>query len=656
MIKESIINNGLMNISTEDEYPVLPEFTLVEYDKPLSYDLSESAVGSFQKVYYISDIHVEHQIKELSDSKLSDDEIKKYLHNKIKKMIDPIEGTNAILLIGGDVADSISWSYKLFMILKEHWKGRSIAVLGNHELWDRTRITEYLDKLSKPEILQAIIFDYKDTLGKYANVNILQNALYIKYKNQSDRVINEKQIISLSEKELGDICKESILIILGGIGFSGLNPKYNASFGLYAETITNLDEDKKLSARFKRVYDKIMKCARSQQVIVLTHNPASDWTNEDYNPNWIYINGHTHRNSILRKKDGTIVLSDNQVGYKPQDWKLNSISVCGWYDPFIALNDGIYEISNSEYIDFNRGRGISTKGYNRDGQIYVLKAKDLYFFMLKNNAKLYYLQGGVAIKCSEGNSIDYYYNNMLRFAKKYESLRPYYEYINKVSAEVKRFGGNGNVHGCIVDISLLSHLYVNPFDGKVTAYWASDKKERIVYQNIHKLLIREEAWLYDRFISCSDNKELPILSGLLYEKQQLNQLDYEYDTGKEIYSVSLIIKKIQFIFDKNVIRIWDDSILNNEPKLDTLFITEKRSHSTKRRTSNVLRMNKDYDVKGNDQIIKYSVGDTVDHKDYGQGKIVEIIPVSDQVYRIRIQFNSVGFKYMIMPGMEDKLL
>ena len=120
MIKESIINNGLMNKSSEDEYPVLPEFTLVEYDKPLSYDLSESAVGSFQKVYYISDIHVEHQIKELSDSKLSDDEIKKYLHNKIKKMIDPIEGTNAILLIGGDVADSISWSYKFFMILKEH--------------------------------------------------------------------------------------------------------------------------------------------------------------------------------------------------------------------------------------------------------------------------------------------------------------------------------------------------------------------------------------------------------------------------------------------------------------------------------------------------------------------------------------------------------
>ena len=129
--------------------------------------------------------------------------------------------------------------------------------------------------LSKPEILQAIIFDYKDTLGKYANVNILQNALYIKYKNQSDRVINEKQIISLSEKELGDICKESILIILGGIGFSGLNPKYNASFGLYAETITNLDEDKKLSARFKRVYDKIMKCARSQQTDYQLSRPKS---------------------------------------------------------------------------------------------------------------------------------------------------------------------------------------------------------------------------------------------------------------------------------------------------------------------------------------------------------------------------------------------
>lgn len=74
-----------------------------------------------------------------------------------------------------------------------------------------------------------------------------------------------------------------------------------------------------MSNQFKKVYDKINRCAGDMQVIVITHTPIYDWANDPVNPNWVYINGHTHQNSLIRKQDGTTILSDNQVGYKPSN-------------------------------------------------------------------------------------------------------------------------------------------------------------------------------------------------------------------------------------------------------------------------------------------------------------------------------------------------
>ena len=108
-------------------------------------------------------------------------------------------------------------------------------------------------------------------------------------------------------------------------------------------------------------------------MIVLTHTQVSDWTNEPYIPQWVYINGHTNRNTLIRKIYGTTVLSDNQVGYKPTKLKLNAFTIQGWYDPFKYFEDGIHEISPEEYKDFYNGRGISIRDKRNDGVRYVLK-------------------------------------------------------------------------------------------------------------------------------------------------------------------------------------------------------------------------------------------------------------------------------------------
>ena len=181
--------------------------------------------------------------------------------------------------------------------------------------------------------LSAMYHDLQRNTADYHNIisfkgwlksgSLLQNAVYINYKNNQECVIEEEQILSASEADLHDICSKASLIVLGGIGFSGLNERFNATRGLYRSAVTTREEDETLSAQFLSVYDKLMRCASEMQVIVLTHTPVTDWLSVEVNPKWIYINGHTHQNSLIRKPDGTTVLSDNQVGYKPTKWKLN---------------------------------------------------------------------------------------------------------------------------------------------------------------------------------------------------------------------------------------------------------------------------------------------------------------------------------------------
>ena len=297
--------------------------------------LSSSDDRSDIPIYYISDLHLEIQLTPILHPGITYGEIDAFLGENIKSMVNGIRSGGSVLMIGGDVANSVELTRMFYMQLSELWDGKIIAVLGNHELWDGH--PELLPPSEYQRPLQEIIADY---LNKEPYLEqglcppvILENALYIEYKNRAVRILSEDQILAASDTDLADLCEKSFFLVLGGNGFTGHNPFFNADLGLYRNAVRTLSEDQALSERFNRIYKKVLKCAETKRIIVLTHNPIENWSEETYHPHWIYINGHTHQNSFIQKNDGTTVFADNQLGYTPQPWRLFKFTLPGWCDP-----------------------------------------------------------------------------------------------------------------------------------------------------------------------------------------------------------------------------------------------------------------------------------------------------------------------------------
>lgn len=99
-------------------------------NKSYAYDLSV-ADSSVETIYYISDIHLEHQLVKQSDDimRLSLSEIQERIDDKIAELLASMPDTRSTLLIGGDVADSIELEdvfyerLRSFTKLHEGWRG-----------------------------------------------------------------------------------------------------------------------------------------------------------------------------------------------------------------------------------------------------------------------------------------------------------------------------------------------------------------------------------------------------------------------------------------------------------------------------------------------------------------------------------------------------
>jgi len=556
----------------------LEQTTATSYDLMLNDDIPSKTV------YYISDLHIEHQLKDiLENDNCTFEDVSTALDQKIAEMVSSVNDTSGYLLVAGDVGHYKGLVSLFYHKLRRCWNGSIISVLGNHELWDDHPKGALSGYVTRP--LNEIFADYHNIIsfkGWQRSGVLLQNAIYINYKNKQDCIIEEEQILSASEADLHDICSKASFIVLGGIGFSGLNERFNATRGLYRSAVTTMEEDEALSERFLSVYDKLLRCAPAMQVIVLTHTAVSDWLSVDVNPKWIYINGHTHQNSLIRKPNGTTVLSDNQIGYKPTKWKLNSFTIAGWYDPFKDMANGIHEITSDDYMDFNRGRGIRSNGCKYPGKIYVLKKNGLYMFVLQSTSSLCLLVGGQRKKLSRYD-LQYYYENMDRYAQKVtEAVTPFQNALSAISNEVRKFGGWGSIHGCIVDIDFLNHIYLNPFDGALTAYHAWNIQYKLVFDDVISLLKEHLPELCERYEAAMNNELLPILGhsdgktkGKKSKKKMVVAKVPQLVLETDMYNPSRIMKSIQYIFENNVIRIWNDEILSADFGEDRLALGMK---------------------------------------------------------------------------------
>lgn len=508
--------------------------------------------GDFMRrisIYYISDIHIDNKIARKFKNHATEQEIEYYVKTIVDKMIDsmPSEVVGKFILIAGDVSSSFKISKIFYQKLVERNRISSkkiICVLGNHELWN-------LDRASDNNV-DSIVKLYKkmfDELG----ITFLQNELLV--IGDDFEIITESEIESMTEDELKKRTLESKLTIFGGIGFSGYNPDFNASKLIYFDAVPTLEEDKKLTNKFNSLYTKLKDCLSNRKIIILTHHPKQDWSTDNYNSNWIYVNGHTHKN-VYEKNSDKQLYADNQVGYFNEDVRLKRIDYSLKCNIFNDYEDGIHLISLEQYLLFYRKMGYSIS-CKLQGEFYLLKKNDILMFVYKNDkGNLYIMNGGRQNRLNY-KDIEYYFNNMDNYSIIIkEGTKSYYEYINQLSDYIKSIGGSGNVHGTIVDIDFYNHVYVNIYDGKITPYWAASMDYKIVYPSFQELLSNHCPKILENMNS--NKNELVVM------KNELISSGGEFYEDTKIYRESRMMKKIQYLIDDNIIRVWNDNLLEEK--------------------------------------------------------------------------------------------
>ena len=578
--------------AVELELPEVPGTSLATTVSalPVLYDLTAGDnIPNIGKFFYITDLHLESQ---LGLTGMTTDEIKGKVAQKVDEMLGGLsieDMADGVLLIGGDVADSEEVARIFYDAILFHFHGPIIFVLGNHELWDGCTYAngESRQKRSIDEVVGAYKEFNKTTFGFEAKLYCLENEALVCFKNSMYRnsdefgvgrktagmprgglcVLTEEMLLNTSTDDLREFFDECSMIVLGGLGFCGLNPRYNADTGLFRDRVSR-EEDIERSKRFRAVYDRAMSCASDKRVVVLTHTQMEDWTTDAPNKGWVYVNGHTHQNGLVKTEDGVAVLYDNQVGYKPKKWHLNQFSLERYYDPFEAWADGIYQITPQQYMDFNAGRGIQMEYFRQQGDIYALKQKGIYMFMLQYGLGLYLLRGGQKLNVFHG--LEYYAANLEKYVEKIQAaFRPYRNALDKIAAEVKRFGGSGYVHGSIVDIDFYNHIYLDPFDGYLMPYFAFDVTGRREFHSVQELLESSPVPalgsdgkpLLLAYTKLLDTGGVSILAPTVKE-DALAVVPMEVLDEKNIYAPSRVMKSIQYLLDKGVVRVWNDAVLS----------------------------------------------------------------------------------------------
>jgi len=516
-----------------------------------------------RKIYYISDLHVEFK----ATKGFGEFTFEKYIDHVISRMNGGEPFGDEPLFIVGDISCYLWQVDYFFKQLRMRREGRIVFVLGNHEIW------AYDEKYNRE--LSFIIGEYRKICEKH-DIILLHNELVFFYDARTGNgeilpyfkiiTISANELLSISTKKLQQYSEQAKLIVFGGIGFSGeckyFDKKgrlYNAEAGLYRDIVPTLEVDIIESLKCEIAYKKVIESLGETQVIILTHCPFENWSNLEWNPNFIYVSGHTHRNYFEMTKERTI-FADNQIGYSSDCFDLRYFYIDGTYDPFIDYEDGIHQITHEQYIDFNVGKNIKLKKQRNEKQIYMLKRAGFYMFVNYNaKNKLILMNGGAAKKLE--HDIDYYYNNLEQYALQLKKIMDQYmSALYSVSYNVKRIGGSGEIHGCIVDIDYYNHIYINPMDGHVVPYHAIDMTEKYVYKNVESLIEDKCPRLLTDFKKWKDKES----NSFMLDTVSFGLADGAVPVkDRDMYKASRIIRTIQYLLFQNIIRDWNDRILNS---------------------------------------------------------------------------------------------
>lgn len=182
----------------------------------------------------------------------------------------------------------------------------------------------------------------------------------------------------------------------------------------------------------------------------------------------------------------------------------------------------------------------------------MIKRNKSYLFLIRNFKGNLLILSGAATKKVENHPLKYFYDHLESYVKSIQSaLNSYFNFQKEVSKEIKKIGGYGTIHGCIVDIDKYNHIYVEPLHNNLIYYFATNIKNVQEYSNLKKLLKNNNKLLYDNLkkLKKNSNKESYILTN------SLNKCNNNFDN---LYKISRIMKQLKCTFDINIVKVWND--------------------------------------------------------------------------------------------------
>ena len=177
---------------------------------------------------------------------------------------------------------------------------------------------------------------------------------------------------------------------------------------------------------------------------------------------------------------------------------------------------------------------------------------------------------GAKRKNLKHKDLEYYYNNLDKVGNMIlNASREFQDYISAISEEIIKLGGSGDIHGCIVDIDFFNKLYVNPYDGCITAYSAPSlyNDRRIIYKSFYDLLQSEAkcseivSIMKQNYDSDSEFSKSLISKNVGRDSFISSASSPEF---RNAYKMSSTMKKLQAFYDDGIVKIWPDNLDDNQ--------------------------------------------------------------------------------------------
>ena len=536
------------------------------------------------RVFYISDIHLAHKVAKRFKRKVSDDQVTRYVKKIAKELFtkgfEETIHTSPVVIFGGDISSYFELAevfYTEFMELWDKAYRRSYysspgerfvyAILGNHEFWDFETAADCFKAYKK--------------LFKRLGIRFLQNTItwFGEHDLPMKRIVGEDGVrphwVELKKEEDAEAYERQMrhihnTLIVGGVGFAGCNEDFNANMGIY-QTALNRKQEIAETKKWRKAYQNALDMAKESNsvLVVLSHHPISDWNPDGQGDSGcVYFTAHSHRNYLYHDEErGIHIFANNQIGYHNPNVQFKEAYLYNRANPFVQHGDGCHEIAIADYLRFYDymeehigGSGLIEKQISAYGaKFYMIKHRGYYGFFLVSSKGTYICAGGRVKKISKCPDIEQFNTDFLGMIKKYiKVLSPYRNAQEHIAEAVKSFGGDGRIHGCIIDIDFLTHIMLNPSDGSMTYYYSPVFGQVQTYGNLLALLEDHNKVLaaeYRKLLKSADN-------GLIPQNQVISASEMmQIDIKNSVYAVSNRMNQLQRLFDKKILRDWNDELL-----------------------------------------------------------------------------------------------